>query len=237
MSENNNITKYIPNFVTLLCLSSGFTSIMYSLIQEWKIAIYLILIAAIFDFFDGWFARKLKTGSNFGAELDSLSDVISFGVAPGILIYLWSTFELGSLGWSISLFFVICSALRLARFTEDIYIAPKNIDSKVYFVGVPSPGAAGLCLLPVFIVFEFDFLFFKNPYLNIINLLIIGLMMISKIPTFSLKSINFNRKYSAWIILAIAIICISLLSNLWLTLILLLITYIISIVYTVLKKI
>ena len=222
----------------MLSLCCGLSSIRYSIINEWHTAILLIVFASILDFFDGWFAKKLRgEGTSFGAELDSLSDVISFGVAPGILIYLWSTFELGSLGWSISLFFVICSALRLARFTADIYIAPKNIDSKVYFVGVPSPGAAGLCLLPVFIVFEFDFLFFKNPYLNIINLLIIGLMMISKIPTFSLKSINFNRKYSAWIILAIAIICISLLSNLWLTLILLLIAYIISIAYTVLKKI
>ena len=232
------ILRYLPNAITLLSLCCGLSSIRYSIINEWHTAILLIVFASILDFFDGWFAKKLRgEGTSFGAELDSLSDVISFGVAPGILIYLWSTFELGSLGWSISLFFVICSALRLARFTADIYIAPKNIDSKVYFVGVPSPGAAGLCLLPVFIVFEFDFLFFKNPYLNIINLLIIGLMMISKIPTFSLKSINFNRKYSAWIILAIAIICISLLSNLWLTLILLLIAYIISIAYTVLKKI
>jgi len=232
------ILKYIPNTITLLSLCCGLSSIRYSIINEWYTAILLIVLASVLDFFDGWFAKKLRgEGTSFGAELDSLSDVISFGVAPGILIYLWSTFELGSLGWSISLFFVICSALRLARFTADIYIVPKNIDSKIYFVGVPSPGAAGLCLLPVFIVFEFDFLFFRNPYFNIINLLLVGFMMISKIPTFSLKSINFNRKYSAWIILVIAIICISLLSNLLMTLILLLITYIISIVFTVLKKI
>ena len=104
MNDTNNITKYIPNFVTLLCLSSGFTSIMYSLNKDWKIAVYLILIAAIFDFFDGWFARKLKTNSNFGAELDSLSDFVSFGVAPSILIYLWSTKILGSFGWASTLF-------------------------------------------------------------------------------------------------------------------------------------
>ena len=227
----------LPNLLTTASLFAGFFSIISSTEGNFVYAGMAVFIAQIFDGLDGRVARLAKAESQFGAQYDSLSDVISFGVAPGILIYLWSTFELSSLGWSISLFFVICSALRLARFTADIYIAPKNIDSKVYFVGVPSPGAAGLCLLPVFIVFEFDFLFFKNPYLNIINLLIIGLMMISKIPTFSVKSINFNRKYSAWIILAIAIICISLLSNLWLTLILLLITYIVSIVYTVLKKI
>ena len=77
----------------------------------------LIIFAGILDFFDGWFAKKLRgKGSTFGAELDSLSDVISFGVAPGILIYLWSTIQLGSLGWSASLFFVICSALEIGTF-------------------------------------------------------------------------------------------------------------------------
>ena len=156
-NKTNNISKLIPNGITMLALCSGLTSIRYSILENWKLAALLIIIASILDFFDGWFAKKLRgEGTSFGAELDSLSDVISFGVAPGILIYLWSTFELGSLGWSISLFFVICSALRLARFTADIYIAPKNIDSKIYFVGVPSPGAAGICLLPVFIVFEFE---------------------------------------------------------------------------------
>ena len=82
MSEQNIISKYVPNFITLLSLSSGFTSIRFSLNGELEIAIYLILLATIFDFFDGWFARKLKSKSNFGAELDSLSDFVSFGVAP-----------------------------------------------------------------------------------------------------------------------------------------------------------
>ena len=232
------ILKYLPNTITLLSLCCGLSSIRYSIINEWHTAIILIVFASILDFFDGWFAKKLRgEGSSFGAELDSLSDVISFGVAPGILIYLWSSFELGSLGWGVSLFFVICSALRLARFTADFYLTPQNIDSKIYFVGVPSPGAAGLSLLPVFIVFEFDILFFRNPYFNIVNLLIIGFMMISKIPTFSLKSINFNRKYSAWIIILIAIICIGLLSNVWMTLVLLGCSYAISIIYTIVKNI
>ena len=154
MSEQNIISKYVPNFITLLSLSSGFTSIRFALKEEWEIAIYLILLATIFDFFDGWFARKLKSGSNFGAELDSLSDFVSFGVAPSFLIYLWSTNLLGSLGWGATLFFVICSSLRLARFTADIYITNKPIDKNEFFTGVPSPAAAGLILLPLFIFFE-----------------------------------------------------------------------------------
>jgi len=236
MSENNNIAKYIPNFVTILCLSSGFTSIMYSLKNEWKIAIYLILIATIFDFFDGWFARKLKTGSNFGVELDSLSDFVSFGVAPAILIYMWSTFLLGSLGWGSTLFFVICSSLRLARFTADVYIIDKPINVNDYFVGVPSPAAAGLLLLPLLIYSEYQVSIFKNEYLNFINTIIIAFLMISRIPTISLKKININNKYKTWILLFIVITSISLISNIWLTFSGILIIYIISIFYTVFLK-
>ena len=173
MSEQNIISKYVPNFITLLSLSSGFTSIRFALKEEWEIAIYLILLATIFDFFDGWFARKLKSGSNFGAELDSLSDFVSFGVAPSFLIYLWSTNLLGSLGWGATLFFVICSSLRLARFTADIYITNKPIDKNEFFTGVPSPAAAGLILLPLFIFFEFELDLLKNEYLNLITTILI----------------------------------------------------------------
>ena len=236
MTEQNIIAKYVPNFVTLLSLSSGFTSFSFSLNKEWEIAIYLILLATVFDFFDGWFARKLKSGSNFGAELDSLSDFVSFGVAPSILIYLWSTNSLGSLGWGATLFFVICSSLRLARFTADIYITNKPIDNNEYFVGIPSPAAAGLLLLPLFIFFEFNLEFVKNEYLNLFTTILIGFMMISKIPTLSLKTLNINQKYKTWIILIFVIISVSLVSRIWLTLILLFNIYIVSIFFIIIKS-
>ena len=236
--QNNSsyLSKYIPNSITILSLCCGLTSIKFSLSQDWKISIYLIIFAAIFDFSDGWFARKLKGGSNFGAELDSLSDFISFGVAPSILIYFWTLTSLNSLGWSVVLFFAACAALRLARFTADIYLTNKPIDSTVYFTGIPSPAAAGLTLLPLFIYFEFDLSIIKNSYFNFFNLAIIGFLMISKIPTISLKSINFSKKIAPWIVLLIVLICIGLISNLWLTLIILAFTYIISILYTVINS-
>ena len=146
----------------------------------------------------------------------------------------WSISELNSLGWSIALFFSACAALRLARFTADIYLTNKPIDANLYFTGVPSPAAAGLCLLPLFIFFEFNFAFIKNAYLNMFNLGLIGFLMISKIPTISLKKINFSKKFAPWIVLLIVIICISLISNLWLTLIILASLYICSIFYTIL---
>ena len=236
MSEQNIISKYVPNFITLLSLSSGFTSISFSLNGEWEIAIYLILLATIFDFFDGWFARKLKSGSNFGAELDSLSDFVSFGVAPSFLIYLWSTNTLGSLGWGATLFFVICSALRLARFTADIYITNKPIDKNEYFTGVPSPAAAGLILLPLFIFFEFQIEFLKNDYLNLITTIVIGFMMISKIPTISIKKLKINPKYKTWIFLIFVLVCVALISRIWITLICVIGAYLISVFYTIIKS-
>ncbi len=236
MSDQNIISKYVPNFITLLSLSSGFTSIRFSLKGEWEIAIYLILLATIFDFFDGWFARKLKSGSNFGAELDSLSDFVSFGVAPSFLIYLWSTNTLGSLGWGATLFFVICSALRLARFTADIYITNKPIDNNEYFTGVPSPAAAGLILLPLFVFFEFHLSFLKNEYFNLITTILIGFMMISKIPTISLKKLNINPKYKTWIFLIFVLICVALISKIWITLIIVFGSYLISVFYTIIKS-
>ena len=232
-SNSNFLFKYIPNTITVLSLCCGFSSIRFSINEEWKTAILLIIFAAILDFFDGWFASKLKGGSYFGAELDSLSDIISFGVAPSLLIYFWTLSDLNSLGWSISMFFVVCSALRLARFTADIYLAPKSIDQKTYFVGIPSPGAAGLSLIPIFLYIEFEFSFLRNAYLNLFNIGLIGFLMISKIPTFSLKKIVFSKKYIPWVIILSVIICISLISNIWLTLIVLGVLYFFSIVYTI----
>ena len=236
MSEQNIISKYVPNFITLLSLSSGFTSISFSLSGKWEIAIYLILLATIFDFFDGWFARKLKSGSNFGAELDSLSDFVSFGIAPSFLIYLWSTNTLGSLGWGATLFFVICSALRLARFTADIYITNKPIDNNEYFTGVPSPAAAGLILLPLFIFFEFQINLLQNEYFNLITTIVIGFMMISKIPTISLKKLKINPKYKTWIFLIFVLVCVALISKIWITLMIIFGGYLISVFYTIIKS-
>ena len=235
-NKSSYLSKYLPNSITILSLCCGLTSIKFSINDEWKISIYLIILAAIFDFFDGWFARKLKGGTNFGAELDSLSDFISFGVAPSILIYYWSLSELNSLGWSVALFYSTCAALRLARFTADIYLTNKPIDSSLYFTGIPSPAAAGLSLFPLFIFFEFNFQIIQNSYLNLFNLALIGFLMISKIPTISLKKINFSKKFAPWIVLLIVIICIGLISNLWLTLIILKITYIFSILYLIFKN-
>ena len=149
---------------------------------------------------------------------------------------MWSTNTLGSLGWGETLFFVICSALRLARFTADIYITNKPIDKNEYFTGVPSPAAAGLILLPLFIFFEFQIEFLKNDYLNLITTIVIGFMMISKIPTISIKKLKINPKYKTWIFLIFVLVCVALISRIWITLISVFGAYLISVFYTIIKS-
>ena len=236
-SKIGNINRLIPNGITMLALCAGLTSIRYSIYEQWKLAALLIFIASILDFFDGWVAKKLRGGSHFGAELDNLSDIISFGVAPSLLIYYWSLKSFDSIGWAISLFFVMCAALRLARFTTNIYLATQPINKSKYSIGIPSPAAAGLILFTLFAYFQFNLEFLKNSYLNSLILLVTGLMMISKIPTISLTQFNFTKISSPWIIILIAATCVGLLSNLWMTLIILVCIYIISIIYTVLNNI
>ena len=142
------LTKFIPNLITLMSLIAGISSIKFSIQSNFKIAVLMIMLAAFFDFFDGWMARKLKKSSQFGAELDSLSDFISFGLAPSLLINLSFTNELGRIGWVISLFYIICAALRLARFN----IENMREQSKVFY-GIPSPAAAGIIMIPLYLNF------------------------------------------------------------------------------------
>ena len=228
-----NISKLIPNAITMMALCSGLTSIRYAISEQWKLAALLIIIAAVLDFFDGWFAKKLRGGSHFGAELDNLSDIISFGVAPSVLIYYWSLNSFNSMGWGITLFFVMCAALRLARFTTDIYLSNQPINKSKYFVGVPSPAAAFLILFTLFAHFQFNLEFLKNAFLNSLIILIIGLMMISKIPTISIKNFTFNSNYAPWSILGVAIVSIGIISNIWLTILIGLSIYIISVFYII----
>ena len=228
-----NLSKLIPNAITMLALCSGLTSIRYSILEDWKSAAILIIVAGVLDFFDGWFAKKLQGGSYFGAELDNLSDIISFGVAPSVLVYYWSLESFNSFGWAVTLFFVICAALRLARFTTDIYLSNLPINKSKYFIGIPSPAAAGMILFTSISFFEFEYLFLKNPYLNSIIMIIIGLLMISKVPTFSFKNFSFKPIYKTWVILGIAILSIGLITNIWLTLLTALSIYFLSIIYTI----
>jgi len=215
------LTKFIPNLITLMSLIAGISSIKFSIQANWKLAVLMIMLAAFFDFFDGWMARKLKKSSQFGAELDSLSDFISFGLAPSLLINLCFTHELGRIGWVISLFYIVCAALRLARFN----IENMKEQTKVFY-GIPSPAAAGVIMIPLYLNFIDQVQFTINyPLICAVLTTFAGIMMISRVPTPSVKNLKVKTLYFRLMIISVAIVLIFLISYFWQTTLLVAIAY------------
>jgi len=189
-----SFNKLIPNILTLLALCSGMTAIRFGLEEHYRSAVVAIIVAGIFDGIDGRIARLLKGTSEFGAELDSLSDFVSFGVAPALLMYLWSVQGLSSLGWVVALLFTICCGLRLARFNTQIGadLPPYAYN---FFTGVPAPAGAGLALIPMLLNFEFGWSGFRSAWFGAVVLAAVGALMVSRVPTFSMKRFHLPREW------------------------------------------
>jgi CDP-diacylglycerol--serine O-phosphatidyltransferase len=183
-----SINRLIPNVLTLAALCSGLTAIRFALQDHFQLAVIAIIVAAIFDALDGRVARRLGVASQFGAELDSLSDFLCFGVAPALVLYLASLKDGGALGWVVTLMFPICSALRLARFNTGLLSdTPPPAWTGSYFTGVPAPAGALLALIPLVLSFEADATWPRHPLVVGIVLLCVGGLMVSRLPTFSFK--------------------------------------------------
>jgi CDP-diacylglycerol---serine O-phosphatidyltransferase len=226
-----SINRMIPNILTLLALCAGMTAIRYALADNFQASVVAILVAAVFDGLDGRIARLLKSTSPFGAQLDSLSDFVCFGIAPAIMLYLWTMSHLASFGWAISLFYAICCGLRLARFNTqlDADLPPYAYN---FFTGVPAPGAAGLVMMPMFLAFEYGDTVFRSPYLNAVLMAGVALLMVSQIPTISLKRFRVPHHYVVPIMLVVAIIAGFLTTAPWPTLSAVGLAYIASIPFT-----
>ncbi len=182
-----SVTAQIPNMLTVLALCAGLSSVRYALMERWEEAVVAVAVAAVLDALDGRMARLLKQTSKFGAELDSLSDFVAFGVAPGLVLFLWSVSELDPFGWIAVLIYATCMALRLARFntaTDDPDMPPFAYR---FFVGVPAPAAAGIALLPILLSVTFEETWSKEPLLVAGWLVITALLMVSRLPTYSFK--------------------------------------------------
>jgi CDP-diacylglycerol---serine O-phosphatidyltransferase len=191
-----SLNRLIPNILTVLALCAGMTAIRLALAEKYESAATAIIIAAILDGIDGRIARLLKGTSPFGAQLDSLSDFVSFGVAPAVLLYIWTMAQLASLGWAAVLLFGVCCALRLARFNTQLGVERPPYAYN-FFTGVPTPAGAGLAMMPMFCSFEFGASFFRSPYLNGIVLACIAGLMVSRVPTFAFKRF---RIPSHWVV-------------------------------------
>ena len=184
----------LPNFITILSLCIGLNSIKLAFEGNFEKSIIFIVIAAILDSIDGRIARLLNGTSKFGAELDSLTDFVNFGVCPGLIIYFWSLSNIKFYGWIVSLIFVVACCLRLARFNLSNENYPKNDWRVNFFSGVPAPAAAGLVLLPMIFSFsEFNYMYLKNDFHNLIMVVVVSFLMVSKIPTYAFKKIQITK--------------------------------------------
>jgi CDP-diacylglycerol---serine O-phosphatidyltransferase len=223
-----SLNRLIPNILTLLALCAGMTAIRLALTGKYQSAAAAIIIAGVLDGIDGRIARLLKVTSPFGAQLDSLSDFVSFGVAPAVLLYLWTMSQLASLGWALVLLFGVCCALRLARFNTQLgaELPPYAYN---FFTGVPAPAGAGLVMIPMFVSFEFELAFFRSPYVNGLVLAGVAALMVSRIPTFSFKRFRVPAEWVLPMLLVIGGLAAFLTTEPWGTLLLIGVLYLGSI--------
>ena len=202
--SKKNPRSLLPNTLTIFGVCLGLSSIKFALDTNYAMAIIAIGFAAILDTLDGRVARLIKGSSKVGKELDSLTDVISFGVAPGFIMYFWALNEIGKFGWMFVLIYTVCCALRLARF--NLMVIEENETWKInFFEGVPSPAAAGLVLLPLILNLSGLIQFENYTVLSFISILLTSILMVSKIPTYSLKRILIPRHSTIFVLLGIGI--------------------------------
>ncbi len=223
--------KMLPNMVTTMALCSGITSIRYAIMGEWTKAVICIFLSALFDGLDGRVARMLKASSKFGAELDSLSDFVSFGVAPALLIYLWQLKDFPRFGWIFCLLFAVCMAMRLARFNTMLEDEKHPAYWDNWFVGVPAPADAAIALMPLLISFdfpEFESFLRTNLFCSLL-MIVVGTLMVSRIPTISTKKMKIHTSMMIPMLLLVAIIAHFLMTQPWITLGIMIILYIITI--------
>jgi len=225
----------VPNAVTALALCVGLSSVRFAIAEEWERAIAAIVIAGILDGMDGRIARALNGQSRFGAELDSLSDVIAFGVSPAIVVHLWSLQFWPRFGWMFALAYAVCAALRLARFNASIDVEEQPHKSAGFLTGVPAPAGAGLMLLPIYLWLASDG---EWQWLREIGLVapwsaLIAFLMVSNLATFSWTSVRLRREVRLWVILVVALVGGALLTAPLETLSVISIAYVVSIPFSI----
>jgi CDP-diacylglycerol--serine O-phosphatidyltransferase len=221
------IRTMIPNLITLLAAASGITSIRYSCQEHWRPAVVAILIACVLDGLDGSVARMLRSTSKLGAQLDSLADFVSFGVAPALLMYFWImqvvspesfAYDLRGLFWALALFHAMCCAFRLARFNVMLDAGPTQPYWKHFFMGLPAPGGAGILMTPIVWQLHTESTAIQSPWVGCAMLVVCGILMASRAPTISAKHLRIPAKRVVPVLLAVMFAIGMLVSQFWLTL-------------------
>ncbi|BDA84019.1 CDP-diacylglycerol--serine O-phosphatidyltransferase [Aureimonas sp. SA4125] len=227
----------VPNLITIIAICAGMTGMRLAFEGRYELAVGMVIGAALLDGVDGRIARLLKGQSRFGAEMDSLADIVNFGVVPGMVLYAYTLKGAGSAGWIAALLFSATCALRLARF-NTMLDGPKQPEWKsAFFTGVPAPAGAGLALFPMYL--SFMGVDFGQPvltaYLSAVYLLFVGFLMASRIPTWSGKTISMplRREMVIPVILCLVLFIVLLTSFLWQTLSATVIAYYIAMAFSV----
>jgi CDP-diacylglycerol--serine O-phosphatidyltransferase len=208
----------LPNAITAAALCSGLTGIRFAINGNWEMAVLAIVLAGVLDGIDGRIARLLKAQSRFGAELDSLADSLSFGMAPALVMFLWSLKDLPRFGWFASLAFALCCALRLARFNAQIDVEHQPHKSVGFLTGVPAPVGAGLAFLPLYLWIASGLELFRQPLLVAAWMVAIAALMISNLATMSWTSIRPRRSIRLGAIALAGMVFDALLQEPWWTL-------------------
>jgi CDP-diacylglycerol--serine O-phosphatidyltransferase len=227
----------VPNAVTALALCSGLSGIRFAIAEKWDVAIAMIMIAAVLDGMDGRIARMLNGASRFGAELDSLSDVIAFGVSPAVILHLWSLQFWPRYGWIFALAYAVCMALRLARFNAQIDVEDQPHKSAGFLTGVPAPAGAALLLLPILLWLASGrhWAWLQDYRLVAPWAAAIAFLVISSLATFSWTSFRLRRRVRLEAIVVIAIVGGALLTAPWETLSVLASLYLAAIPFSILS--
>ncbi|MDP3676711.1 MAG: CDP-diacylglycerol--serine O-phosphatidyltransferase [Novosphingobium sp.] len=214
-----------PNAITSAALCSGLTGIRFATDGQWQMAVFAVILAGLLDGVDGRVARLMKAESRFGAELDSLADNVSFGVAPALILFMWSLQDLPRLGWLAALALAVCCALRLARFNARIDMAAQPHKSAGFLTGVPAPVGAGLAFLPLYLWIASGEPIFRNPTLVGVWITLIAFLMISNLATFSWGSARPRKSIRLEVIAIVGLLIAALLTEPWWTLVAICVVY------------
>lgn len=230
------IRSLVPNAITVLAICAGMSALRFAILGRWEGAVIAVLIAGVLDGLDGRIARLLKGTSKFGAELDSLSDIVSFGVAPAVIMYTWTLRDVKGIGWLLALIFTTAMALRLARFnTMNDDKDSDDEEKRDYFSGIPAPASAALALWPMILYFLTDIEFLRNPVFCIVYLGIIAALTVSNVPTFSFKKLSIKREFVLFYLLGISILATLLVTQIWATMAVIGLLYILTIPMSVIR--
>lgn len=227
------ISRLFPNMITIAGMCCGLSAVRFAMLGRFEVAVAFILAAALIDGMDGRVARMLGATSNFGAQLDSLSDFLCFGVAPALVMYLWQLQEVRGIGWAVVLFYVMCTSLRLARFNTSLFDENQQPWEKQFFTGVPSPAGGILCLLPLILNLEPSFTSTIPVSLVLVHVVVVGTLMASRIPTFAGKHVHIKHEWIAPFMIAGSFLLVLFIIEPWLFLSGLSVVYLLSIIFSV----